>query len=193
MEKNKKSMKNNFLNSSPSFSNLSTLNNYGLNMNLTRQQSKSESSDSSQDINLTVVAISKKHNEPVNNNSNNDSNNEPMATVVSCYYIIPNKHGDEKYAEWISNFMLLNANKIVYCDQKSYQYLSLKYSEKNNLKYVIKEMNDFYVNKWDWKKDEDLDYEIIRGHNEYLYKIWAEKIFFVKDAIERNIFKNDIY
>jgi hypothetical protein len=132
---------------------------------------------------------------PVNELINEPDNDivDGLATIVSCYYIVPNKHSDEKYDEWISNFMSLNANKVVYCDKKSHQYLSLNYPEKNNLKYVLREIDNFYINKWDWKKEEDLDFEIIRGHNEFLYKIWAEKIYFIKDTIEQKIFKNDIY
>jgi hypothetical protein len=128
----------------------------------------------------------------LNNVILNESNNK-IATIVTCYYIVPNKHNNEKYDEWINNFMLLNANRIIYCDKKSHQYMSSKYPEKDNLKYIIKEMEYFYVNKWDWKKEEDNDFEIIRGHNEFLYKIWAEKIYFIKDAIENKIFENDIY
>ena len=166
-----------------------TLNN-DLNDNIIKVKSSNNITD--------VTLLNKLNNNSFNgiDNVNNVMDNElsdKLATIVTCYYIIPNKYNNKNYNEWIENFMLLNANKIIYCDKNSHQFLSLNYPEKDNLKYIIKEMNDFYVNKWDWKKEEEIDFEIIRGHNEFLYKIWAEKIFFIQDAINRNIFKNDIY
>jgi hypothetical protein len=86
METNKNLIKGNFINSSPSFPNLSSLNNYGLSMNLKRHHvSKSESSDISQDVNLTVIATPKPKEdsnaidyglEQQNENKSNDQVNE---------------------------------------------------------------------------------------------------------------------
>lgn len=116
-----------------------------------------------------------------------------VITVVSCFYIIKNKHSLSAYDKWISNFMLLNMNKYIYCDNESYIYLTKKYNESSHLKYVIKEISDFYNSKWNWKKDELLDNEIKIGHNELLYKIWNEKIFLVMDAINNNFYGSDIF
>jgi hypothetical protein len=56
MDTGKKSIKSNFINTSSSFPNLTSLNTYGLNMNFKKQHiSKSESSDTSEDINITVI------------------------------------------------------------------------------------------------------------------------------------------
>jgi len=153
--------------------------------------------DSSNIISLNDSLNDSSNNISLNDSSNNiplnDSSNNKNATIVTCYYIIPNKYNDNKYNEWIKNFMLLNANRIIYCDKKSHQFMSSLYPEKDNLRYVIKEMDQFYVNKWNWKKEEDIDFEVIRGHNELLYKIWAEKIYFIRDAIKSKIFNNDMY
>ena len=114
-------------------------------------------------------------------------------TVVSCYYIIPNKHTFQQYEVWIKNFMSLSMYKHIFCDTSSHMYLSNLYPENDTLKYTIKELDDLYVNKWNWKKDELLDLENRPGHNELLYKIWNEKVFFLYDATQLNVYNSNVY
>lgn len=114
-------------------------------------------------------------------------------TIVSCFYIIKNKHEQVDYDKWIYNFMQLKRNKCIYCNKESYEYLYKNYPEQLNMKYIIKEIDEFYVSKYNWKKDELLDHEILIGHNELLYKIWNEKIFFVMDVINNNYFDSELY
>jgi len=72
MDINNKSIKTNFMNTSPSFPNLSSLNSYGLNINFKKQHtSKSESSDTSLDM---IGAIPKGNTSDFESNLNNETN-----------------------------------------------------------------------------------------------------------------------
>lgn len=115
-----------------------------------------------------------------------------MATVVSCYYVIPSKYSHQVYGSWIDNFMKIGFKCVVYCDQKSFDVLSNLYEETDSLKYRIVEINDFVCSKLNWNDESGLDPE--RSiHSEQLYKVWNEKIFFVKRAIEENIFNTEYF
>ena len=122
-----------------------------------------------------------------------------MITVVTCFYIIKSKHKLNHYNEWIHNFMNVNTkmNKYIFCDKVSYEYLYKKYKNNENIYYCIKEISDFHVCKlnYDWKKEETKDKRIhlLIGHNEQLYKIWNEKVFFIIEAINNNIYKSEIF
>ena len=115
-----------------------------------------------------------------------------MATVVSCYYIVPSKHSHGFYRSWIDNFMKIGFKCVVYCDQKSFDVLSNIYEETDSLKYRIVEINDFVCSKLNWNDESKIDPERYI-HSEQLYKVWNEKIFFVKRAIEENIFNTEYF
>lgn len=115
-----------------------------------------------------------------------------MATVVTCYYNIPSKFIHETYMEWISNFMTMDFKSVIYCDKKSFENLSAIYPVKENRNYRLVEIDDFYVSKFNWDKDYDMDPEK-SIHSIELYKVWAEKVFFVDRAINENIYNTDYF
>jgi len=115
------------------------------------------------------------------------------ATVVSAYYIIPSKASNDIYMERIKNFMSMNMQTIIFVDEESHKILSALYPESDTRKYSILPIDSFETSKFDWKHDESIDTEKSIGHNEKLYKIWNEKPFFMKKALEINPYKSEYY
>ena len=107
-------------------------------------------------------------------------------TIVTAYYVINSKFPASKYGEWIQKFMKIKSNKVIFTDNKSKNYIS-KYELKNtNTTYIITDIKDFLVSKYDnlWDKHLRMDHE--KNHNINLYKIWAEKTNFMLKAMNIN-------
>jgi Fe-S cluster assembly iron-binding protein IscA len=93
MDIGKKSIKSNFMNTSP---NLSSLNTYGLNINFKKQHtSKSESSDTSQDTNITVLSTPKNNTIDIDENihclNNENKSTESVTENNSAEAVVENK------------------------------------------------------------------------------------------------------
>jgi len=127
------------------------------------------------------------------------------SVVVSCYYEIENKRPSEHFIDWINNFLFIKSPKVVYTDIKTLnnvfmEKLLLKTiqlnltenvvgffcNEKNTL-FIIQNLEDTFI--WKHYKNlmeysETIDKEIQCGinHNKYLYTIWNNKSFFLKDT-----------
>ena len=115
-------------------------------------------------------------------------------TIVSAFYIGPNKHGGtSKYLDWISNFMQFGFASIIYCDANSRELLSSRWPENDNRKYIEKPIEKFVTSAFDWQRDFSIDNEIAVGHSPHLYKIWGEKIFFTSEVALINPFKSNAF
>lgn len=134
------------------------------------------------------------------------------SVIVSCYYEIDNKRPSECFNDWIRNFLFIKSPKIIYTDTKTLEnvfrkiikidnleiYL-LKTNQDNNIStniffcnekntvFIIKNLEDTFI----WKQyknlmefSETIDKEKYSGinHNKYLYTIWNNKGFFLKDT-----------
>ena len=104
--------------------------------------------------------------------------------VVTGFYIIGSKYSLEQYLKWIKNFMSLNMDVIIFVDQESYDLLSQIYPPKVDRVYKIVEIEEFEVSKYNWNYDLEIDPEIEKGHSTNLYRVWAEKTFFLKRVFE---------
>jgi hypothetical protein len=116
-------------------------------------------------------------------------------TFSSCFYIIKSKFDPSIYVSWMNNLISIvnNFNLVIYSDDNSSKYINTKGNPK--IKVVIKPLENFnnYKYKEFW----------IRNHNKNillnsvscweLNMLWSEKIWFVKDTIERKIFETDFY
>jgi hypothetical protein len=122
--------------------------------------------------------------------------------IVTSYYIIENKRPSSEFNEWIKNFMYLNSLKVIFTNKNTFDTLfSLLYKHiiyessniykdhVNNSIYIIQELEDTYI----WKNYKNLmelsekkDPEILKGinHNKYLYTIWNNKSFWLKETSE---------
>uniref|UniRef100_A0A6C0I5F9 Uncharacterized protein n=1 Tax=viral metagenome TaxID=1070528 RepID=A0A6C0I5F9_9ZZZZ len=121
--------------------------------------------------------------------------------IVTAYYIIENKRPSIDFNEWIKNFFCLKSRKVIYTNQYTMNnlflimYKNIKkegdiYIENlNNSIFIIQELEDTYI----WKNYNNLmelsekkDPEIQKGikHNKYLYTIWNNKSFWLKDTAD---------
>jgi hypothetical protein len=114
-------------------------------------------------------------------------------TIVSCFYIVNSKYPINKYLKWIDNFMNFNFNRVIFCNENSYKIFE-KYGKNNNTIFKILDINDFETSKYDWNNDILQDVAIpYHNHTIDLYKIWNEKIYFVKKTIEINPFNSKYF
>jgi hypothetical protein len=119
---------------------------------------------------------------------------ENKITLISCYFNIKSKRTHSDYIDLMSN-LLKNVKKpiVIYCDKSSYELIK---SLRENLlsKIIITSIDDFYVNKYEeaFKYSYEIDKENLI-HSIDLYKVWNEKINFVKKTIELNPFNSTLF
>lgn len=113
-------------------------------------------------------------------------------TIVTGYFTIPSKFSNEKYQEWIKNFLSLNCNMIIFTDSNNYDKINEMRNDKNTK--IIK-IDLFQFETWKyfdyWKYCKSIDRE--EYHTIELYLIWAEKTFFLEKAIQLDPFQSKLF
>lgn len=118
-------------------------------------------------------------------------------TIVSCYYKIKSKFSNLQYMNWIKNFIFVNDKSdnfrsVIFCDEESYNNLSLLYPETDKRRYVKLNIENFTCNVVNWDEQHILDPE--RDiHSPDLYRVWNEKPYFIKRAIEMNVYNTEYF
>ncbi len=116
-------------------------------------------------------------------------------TFSSCFYIINSKFPPEKYIEWMSNIISIanNFNLVIYTDENTLKYIDTK--SKPNIKIVIKPFNQFHNYKYknQWVQNHEKNVLLNNVSCWELNMLWAEKINFVKETIERKYFETDFH
>jgi hypothetical protein len=120
-------------------------------------------------------------------------------TIVSCYYMLgQSKHFVEEYANWIRNFLVyVNTPIVMFSDGEAYDYMihiRRLANLENTFCIIRKPLSEleFSTPEWveTWKQHvEKSSYKHL--HNQELYRIWANKSFFVREAIEKNPFQSE--
>lgn len=104
-------------------------------------------------------------------------------TLVTAYYKFKSKHSFSDYESWISNFMRLTTQTIIFTDKESESVL-LKYKKDNHL-IIIVEKENWLVQKY---KDKYSSFHQIDHENRYhtvdLYMVWNEKSNFLVRALD---------
>jgi hypothetical protein len=116
-------------------------------------------------------------------------------TFSSCFYIINSKFEPNIYIEWMNNFISIvnNFNLVIYTDENTVKYIDIKNNPR--IIVIIKPIQEFYNYKYKeyWienhKKNNLLNYR----SNWELNMLWSEKLWFVKETIERKYFDTDLY
>lgn len=116
-------------------------------------------------------------------------------TVVTAFYAIPSKFQIARYLEWASHFLQMKAPIVLFTDANyAPLFEALRYGRVLNvggpLQIVVKPFQELdawklYGDRWiaEHSKDHEREY-----HSPQLYALWAQKAWFVKEAIERNPF-----
>ena len=122
-----------------------------------------------------------------------------QVTVVSCYYPLPEaKHTHEEYTQWIYQFLrYVDSPIVMFSEGPAADMLQkMRDSEKLSDKFLVIR-RPFHTLKfsgpeWDAKWTDQLEKSNFRKlHNINLYKIWANKSFFVQEVIEYNPFNTE--
>lgn len=116
-------------------------------------------------------------------------------TFSSCFYIMESKFDPSKYVEWMNNIISIanNFNLIIYTDENTLKYIDAK--SKPNIKVIIKPIEQFYNYKYKQHWIENHQKNVLLNHVSCweLNMLWAEKINFVKETIERKYFETEFY
>ena len=116
-------------------------------------------------------------------------------TFSSCFYIISSKYNHLQYIEWMNNFISIVNNffLVIYTDENTFQHINTKNNP--NIKIIIKPLNQFYNYKYKqyWIKNHSNNSLLNDKSCWELNMLWAEKISFVKETIERKYFDTEFY
>ena len=116
-------------------------------------------------------------------------------TFSSCFYIIKSKFDSSIYIEWMNNFISIvnNFNLVIYTDENSCKYINTNNNSK--IKIVIKPIEQFYNYKYKdlWVENHEQNFLLNDKSCWELNMLWSEKIWFVKETIERKYFDTDFY
>lgn len=114
-------------------------------------------------------------------------------TVVTAYYEIPSKFPSTKYWEWIENFCKIPCDLVLFTSSNLVEKFKKLRQHSKNTKIVSLEFEKLYHYKFlkEYKIEKTKDY--VQTHSPELYIIWAEKVKFVRKAIEMNFFNTDTY
>lgn len=116
-------------------------------------------------------------------------------TFSSCFYIMTSKHKPNIYVNWMNNFLSIvnNFNLVIYTNEESYKYINTNGNDK--IKIVIKPLEEFYNYKYknDWIENHNKN--ILLNHMTCweLNMLWSEKVWFVKETMERKYYDTEFY
>ena len=118
-------------------------------------------------------------------------------TFSSCFYIIKSKFDPSIYIEWMNNFLSIvnNFNLVIYTDENSLKCIPEETQTNPKIKIIIKPLENFYNYKYKdfWIENHNKNLLLNDISNWELNMLWSEKIWFVKDTIERKYFETDFY
>jgi hypothetical protein len=116
-------------------------------------------------------------------------------TFSSCFYIIHSKFDPSIYIEWMNNFISIvnNFNLVIYTDENSSKYINTNGNPK--IKVIIKPLVQFhcYRHKNYWIKNHKANVLLNDKSCWELNMLWSEKIWFVKETLERKYFDTEFY
>jgi hypothetical protein len=118
-------------------------------------------------------------------------------TFSSCFYIIKSKFNPSTYIEWMGNFLSIvnNFNLVIYTDVSSSKYISKEAWMNTNIKIILKPLEHFYNYKYKdfWVKNHEKNFLLNDKSCWQLNMLWAEKVWFVNETVERKYFETDWY
>jgi hypothetical protein len=116
-------------------------------------------------------------------------------TFSSCFYIIKSKFAPSKYIEWMNNFISIvnKFNLVIYTDENSSKYINTKNNPK--IMIIIKPLENFYNYKFKdfWVNNHTKNFLLSEFSCWELNMLWSEKIWLVKETIERKYFESEFY
>ena len=108
-------------------------------------------------------------------------------TVVSGYWIITNKHGNQ-FLDWFKNSLKINC-PYVFFGTKETIALVKGYRGTLPTHYIELELADFYTHKY----RDDFQTDPVHCPSKELNMIWNEKLFLIQKAAALNPFKSEFF
>ena len=109
-------------------------------------------------------------------------------TVVSGYWNIKNKYGDNKYDEWFKNTLNINQRYVFFCDTSNVEYIK-SFRPNYETIFVDYPLDMFYTNQF--SKDNWI--ESTHVPSKELGMIWNEKINLLKIAKDQDNSPTEFY
>ena len=120
-----------------------------------------------------------------------------IVTFSSCFYIIKSKFEPSVYVEWMTNFISIvnHFNLVIYTDENSIKYIPKSAKDNIRIKIIVKPMDQFYYYKYKdhWIENHKRNLLLNEKSCWELNMLWSEKIWFVKETIERKYFDTKFY
>ena len=109
-------------------------------------------------------------------------------TLVTAYYSIPSKFPHETYLQWATHFLQLDASIVLFTSPDLAETFR-KMRGSKPLHIITKDFSELEAwKKYEaqWREHKKMDKEAY--HTPELYALWAQKSFFMKEAIKSNPF-----
>jgi hypothetical protein len=123
------------------------------------------------------------------------------ATIVTAFYPLQkSKHSIQEYASWIHNFITNITSPIILFTEEPFCSLVQQMRDEaglsSTLQIIQKPFDEvkFSSPEWIdiWTKQLLID-KWAHVHGQELFRVWANKPFFVEEAIQRNPFQSEIF
>jgi len=134
----------------------------------------------------------------LNRNKHTQKKSVILLTLSTCFYVLKSKFNPQQYVKWFSNLLSIvrNFNLVIYTDMLSFNYIKDIINLNNTLiKIVFKPLEEFELYKYkdDWIRNHSNSNLLLHKNIDWkLNMLWNEKIFFVKDTINKGYF-NTLY
>lgn len=116
-------------------------------------------------------------------------------TFSSCFYIIKSKFDPSVYLGWMDNLLSIvhQFNLVIYTDENSCKYINTQ--DNPRIKLILKPIEEFYNYKYKdyWTTNHTKNMLLNSKSCWELNMLWSEKIWFVKETIERKYFDTEFY
>ena len=123
--------------------------------------------------------------------------NHNLVTVVTAYYSIPSKFGDQRYYQWISNFLKIKDPVVVFTDKQNAKKIRTLAKPKLNIRIQVKPLSSTHISslfpRSIWEQQFQNDPEKDKHKSFFLYWVWHEKSAFLKEVSLSNPFNSTAF
>lgn len=122
-------------------------------------------------------------------------------TIVSCFYMLPRpKHAIGEYMSWIQTFLTYVDTPIIMFGEGDVLEMMKQMRKEANLEdkffpiekpfHQLKFSDPNWIQVWE-NQVQKSEFQLIQ--NQELYRVWANKPFFIQEAMEKNPFQSDVF
>ena len=116
-------------------------------------------------------------------------------TFSSCFYVLKSKFDVNIYVSWMNHLLSIVHcfYLVIYTDENSIKYIDTKKNPR--IRVIIKPIEEFYHYKYQdfWIKNHEKNVLLKDRIDWKLNMLWSEKIWFVKETIDKKYFNTEFY